>query len=120
MRSQKRKDREEFKAANLYVIIACREVINDLNISHRNMYNYVSLAENVNTILINEKKQMKYRNTINISVALFQINKPIFTAGSDFSSDDLLSKCLHSQKQNTIYGLNAIIWSRYSKDVLVE
>ena len=78
------------------------------------------LAENVNTILINEKKQIKYRSTINISVALFQINKPIFTAGSDFSSDDLLSKCLHSQKQNTIYGLNAIIWSRYPKDVLVE
>ena len=58
----------------------------------------------------------KYKNTINIPVNIFHIIKPIFR---DLSKEELLSKCLHDQTQNTNEALNAIIWTRCPKNIFV-
>ena len=58
----------------------------------------------------------KYKNTINIPVNIFHIIKPIFR---DLSKEELLSKCLHDQTQNTNAALNAIIWTRCPRYIFV-
>ena len=50
----------------------------------------------------------KYKYTITIQLTYFISFKPIF---QDLSKEELLSKCLHSQTQNTNEALNTIIWT---------
>ena len=55
-------------------------------------------------------------NTTNILVNTFHILKPIF---HDLSKEELLSKCLHGQTQNTNEALNATILARYPENIFV-
>ena len=58
----------------------------------------------------------KYKNTINIPVYIFHIIKSIF---QDLSKEELLSKCLNGQTQNTNEALNAIKWTRCPENIFV-
>ena len=58
----------------------------------------------------------KYKYTIIIQLTYFMSFKPIF---QDLSKEELLSKCLHSQTQNTNEALNAIIWTWCPKNIFV-
>ena len=62
------------------------------------------------------KGTSKYKNSISIPKWIYDIVKPIFT---QLSSDELLSKCLHGETQNTNESFNAVVWSRCPKSVFV-
>ena len=56
------------------------------------------------------------KKNLNLLLAITDKLKPIFL---DFSSDDLLKKCLHGQTQNVNECLNSLIWKKCPKDVFV-
>lgn len=62
------------------------------------------------------KGTSKYKSTISVPKWIHDIIKPIFT---QLSSDELLSKCLHGETQNTNESFNAVVWSRCPKSVFV-
>ena len=58
----------------------------------------------------------KYKDTISIPVNIFHIIEALF---QDLSKEELLSKCLHDQTQNTNVALNAIIWTQCPQYIFV-
>lgn len=57
------------------------------------------------------------KSKVNLPVAIKNIIEPIFR---DLSSDELLSKCLHSCTQNPNEAFNQIIWTKCPKSVFVS
>ena len=53
--------------------------------------------------------QCTYKNKLNLPVAITDLVHPIFM---ELSSDNLLSKCLHSYTQNPNESFNQIIWGK--------
>ena len=59
----------------------------------------------------------KYKHTNGLLQAIVDLVSPIF---EDLSKEELLSKCLHGQKQNGNKCLNNLIWQRCSKEIYVD